>query len=69
VARITGIRREPNQLTALVRAQPLATLERDREVLLLTFDENHPAAPAPTPPIAPAPTASKPAAPAPKLDE
>jgi rod shape-determining protein MreC len=69
VARITGIRREPNQLTALVRAQPLATLDRDREVLLLNFDDSHPAAPAPNPPITPAPAPAKPAKPAPKLDE
>jgi rod shape-determining protein MreC len=69
VAHISGVRREPNQLTAQVRAQPLATLDRDREVLLLTFDESHPAAPAPNPPIAPAPTPPKAAPSAPKLDE
>jgi rod shape-determining protein MreC len=69
VARITGVKREPNQLTASVRAQPLATLDRDREVLLLSFDDTHPAAPAPNPPIAPAPAPPKAAVPAPKLDE
>jgi rod shape-determining protein MreC len=53
VARISGIRRESNQLLAQVRAQPLAHVERDREVVLLQIESSHPAAPAPTPPIAP----------------
>ena len=57
VARITGVRREANQLLAQVRAQPLAGVDRDREVLLLRFEPKHPAAPAPDPPIAPAPEA------------
>jgi rod shape-determining protein MreC len=55
VARISGVRREANQLLAQVRAQPLASVERDREVILLQFEPTHPAAPAPNPPIAPAP--------------
>ncbi len=45
VAVVTGIKRDPVLLLAQVRAQPLATLTRDREVMLLWFDENHPAAP------------------------
>jgi rod shape-determining protein MreC len=53
VARITGVRREANQLLAQVRAQPLANVERDREVVLLQIEPSSPAAPAPTPPIAP----------------
>jgi rod shape-determining protein MreC len=60
VARISGVRRESNQLLAQVRAQPLANIERDREVILLQFDPTHPDAPAANPPIAP------PAAPAQK---
>jgi rod shape-determining protein MreC len=55
VARITGVRRENNQMLAQVRAQPLANVERDREVILLEFDPTHPDAPAPNPPIAPVP--------------
>jgi rod shape-determining protein MreC len=55
VARISGVRRESNQLLAQVRAQPLASVDRDREVILLQFEPGHPAAPAPQPPIAPAP--------------
>ena len=45
VAVVTGIKRDPVLLLAQVRARPLATLERDREVLLLWFDPKHPAAP------------------------
>jgi rod shape-determining protein MreC len=67
VARITGVRRESNQLLAQVRAQPLANVERDREVILLQFDPSHPAAPAPAPPIAPEPAPAP--KPAPKIDE
>jgi rod shape-determining protein MreC len=55
VARITGVRRESNQLLAQVRAQPLAHIERDREVILLQFQPTHPDAPAANPPIAPPP--------------
>jgi rod shape-determining protein MreC len=62
VARISGIRRENNQLLAQVRAQPLAHVEQDREVVLLQIEPSHPAAPAANPPIAPeAPPAAKPA--------
>ncbi|MEO7775374.1 MAG: rod shape-determining protein MreC [Steroidobacteraceae bacterium] len=45
VAKVTGIKRDPVLLLAQVRAQPLATLERDREVMLLWFAQNHPASP------------------------
>jgi len=67
VARITGVRREANQLLAQVRAQPLAGVDRDREVILLQFEPSHPAAPAPDPPIAPAPAAAP--KPAPRLPD
>jgi rod shape-determining protein MreC len=46
VARITGVRRETNQLLAQVRAEPLARIDRAREVMLLDFDPQHPATPA-----------------------
>lgn len=46
VAVVTGIKRDPVLLLAQVRARPLATLERDREVVLVWFDATHPAAPA-----------------------
>jgi rod shape-determining protein MreC len=70
VARITGVRRESSQLTAQVRAQPLAQIERDREVILLQFEPTHPDAPAPNPPIAPPPpAANKPAPKLPDLDQ
>jgi rod shape-determining protein MreC len=45
VAVVTGIKRDPVLLLAQVRARPLATIERDREVMLLWFDASHPAAP------------------------
>jgi len=67
VARISGVRRESNQLLAQVRAQPLANIERDREVILLEFEPKHPDAPAPNPPIAPTPTT--PAKPPPKIPD
>ena len=70
VARITGVRRETNQLLAQVRAQPLASIESDREVLLLEFEATHPDAPAPNPPIAPIPqTVVKPPPKIPENDE
>jgi rod shape-determining protein MreC len=46
VARVTGVRREANQLLAQVRAEPLAHIDSSREVLLLDFEPQHPAAPA-----------------------
>jgi rod shape-determining protein MreC len=67
VARISGVRRESNQLLAQVRAQPLAHVEHDREVILLQFEPSHPDAPAPNPPIAPVPAA--PAKPPPKIPD
>jgi len=70
VARISGVRRESNQLLAQVRAQPVANVERDREVMLLQFEPTHPDAPAPDPPIAPPPeTPSKPPPRLPDSDE
>ena len=48
VGRITGVRREANQLLAQVRAEPQAKLDRAREVMLIEFDPANPAAP-PTP--------------------
>ena len=48
VGRITGVRREANQLLAQVRAEPQAKLDRAREVMLIDFDPAIPAAP-PTP--------------------
>jgi len=45
VAVVTGIKRDPVLLVAQVRARPLATLTRDREVVLVSFDPKHPAAP------------------------
>ena len=47
VAVVTGIKRDPVLLLAQVRARPLATLERDREVMLVWFDPKHAAAPPP----------------------
>jgi rod shape-determining protein MreC len=67
VAKITGVRREANQLLAQVRAQPVATVDADREVILLDFEPSHPAAPAPTPPIEPEPAPK--AKPAPKIPD
>ncbi len=61
VARVIGVRRESAQLPAQVRAAPVADVTRDREVILLEFSADNPAAPAPNPPIAPA------SAPKPKL--
>ncbi|HTT06133.1 MAG TPA: rod shape-determining protein MreC [Steroidobacteraceae bacterium] len=57
VGRVMGVRRESSQLPAQVRAQPVADIERDREVALLQFSSDNPAAPAPHPAIAPAPAA------------
>jgi rod shape-determining protein MreC len=56
VGRVIGVRRDSIQLPAQVRAAPVADVERDREVLLLQFSSDNPAAPAPNPAIAPAPT-------------
>jgi rod shape-determining protein MreC len=67
VARITGVRRENNQLLAQVRAQPLANIDTDREVMLLQFEPSNPDAPAPNPPIAPPPPV--PAKPPPKIPD
>jgi rod shape-determining protein MreC len=63
VATISGVHRETSQVLAQVRAQPVATVEKDREVILLDFEPSNPAAPALNPPIEPEPKAvAKPAA-------
>lgn len=74
VGRVMGVRRDSSQLPAQVRAQPVADIERDREVALLQFSADNPSAPAPNPPIAPVPAAkskskSKPHPPADPQDE
>lgn len=56
VGRVIGVRRDSSELPTQVRAAPVADMERDREVLLLQFSADNPAAPAPNPPIAAAPT-------------
>jgi rod shape-determining protein MreC len=47
VARVTEVRRGPEQPFAEVHATPLASLDTDREVTLVWFREGHPAAPGP----------------------
>jgi rod shape-determining protein MreC len=42
---VTEYVRDPDQILAVVRARPSATLARDRQVMLLWFDPAHPAAP------------------------
>lgn len=46
VARVTGVVRDAKQALAQVHAQPLAGIASAREVLLLEFTPEHPAAPA-----------------------
>lgn len=48
VAKVVKVQRDAVQPLAQVLAQPLAQLDRDREVMLVWFTESHPAAPAPT---------------------
>lgn len=60
VGRVIGVRREARQLLAQVQAEPLARIDRAREVLLVEFDPAHPAAPATPAPLAPAPQPSQP---------
>lgn len=69
VARVIGVRRENSQVPAQVRAQPVADMERDREVVLLQFSSDNPAAPAPHPAIAPVPQAKPKAKPRPPADQ
>lgn len=64
VARVTEVRRDPAEPLAVIRAEPMAALDRDREVLLLNYvapavDVNAATAPATTPSPATT-TASKP---------
>lgn len=49
VARVTDVGRDPGQPLAQVHAQPLAAIDRDREVAFVWFKAGHPAAPAPAP--------------------
>jgi rod shape-determining protein MreC len=64
VGRITGVRREANQLLAQVRAEPQAKVDRTREVMLIEFDPGNPAAPPPPEALSdaspPAPAAAAP---------
>jgi rod shape-determining protein MreC len=48
VARVTGVQREAVQALAQVRAAPLARMDRVREVMLVWFRPEHPAAPGST---------------------
>jgi rod shape-determining protein MreC len=48
VARVTEVHRDAVQPLAQVRAEPLAHLDTDREVMLVWFRADHPRAPAPT---------------------
>jgi rod shape-determining protein MreC len=50
VARISEVHRDAVQPLAQVRAMPFATIDDDREVVLVWFREDHPAAPASTSP-------------------
>lgn len=45
VARVTKVDRDPAQPLAQVQAAPLASIERDRQVMLVWFRPGHPAAP------------------------
>jgi len=47
VAKVVKVQRDAIQPLAQVLAQPLAQLDRDREVMLVWFKDAHPAAPAP----------------------
>ena len=64
VARVTEVRRDPAEPLAVIRAEPMAALDRDREILLLNYvapavDVDAATAPATTPSPATT-TASKP---------
>jgi rod shape-determining protein MreC len=48
VAKVTGVQREAVQALAQVRATPLARMDRVREVMLVWFRPEHPAAPGST---------------------
>ena len=72
VARVIDVGRDPGQPLAQVHAQPLAAIDRDREVTFVWFRPGHPAAPPPlaerppppalsgTPQAAPPPTEGTP---------
>jgi rod shape-determining protein MreC len=58
VARVTEVRRDPAEPLAVIRAEPMAALDRDREVLLLDYveppvDVNAAAEPTKPPPVKP----------------
>lgn len=55
VARVTDVGRDPGQPLAQVHAQPLAAIDRDREVAFIWFQPGHPAAPTPSTEAAPPP--------------
>jgi rod shape-determining protein MreC len=48
VAKVVDVQRDAVQPLAQVRAQPLAGIDNDREVILVWFNETHPAAPGKT---------------------
>lgn len=55
VARVIDVGRDPGQPLAQVHAQPLAAIDRDREVSLVWFTPGHPAAPSSLAETAPPP--------------
>jgi rod shape-determining protein MreC len=70
VAKVVDVQRDAVQPLAQVRAQPLAGIDNDREVILVWFNETHPAAPGKTtagelakgdPAVVPQPAPPKPA--------
>ncbi len=60
VARVIDVGRDPGQPLALVHAEPLAAIDRDREVMLVWFRADHPAAPAAPSTVVPAPPEASP---------
>jgi len=58
VARVLDVGRDPGQPLAQVHAQPLAAIDRDREVMLVWFRAGHPAAPAVESTVLPSPEAA-----------
>lgn len=49
VGTVIGVKREPNQLLAQVRARPAAKVDRVRELMLVDFNPGNPAAPVAVP--------------------
>jgi rod shape-determining protein MreC len=56
VAKVAEVRRDSGSPLAVVRAQALAALDRDRVVSFVWFDPGHPAAPAASAAVAPGST-------------